>query len=186
MSRFTVRHSFSVLGIIALATGSLFSGAVPSAQAAEARFAYVDTPKAIANSEPAKRAREILQRMLEEKQRTLTYREDELKRMRDDLENKKSLMSPEAQTDLAEKFRSKSLEFQRLLEDNQRVLDKENAMWTQKITRGLHKAIEEIGKEKGFGIIFGKGQVLYNSSSVDITDQVTERLNSQRDLLSGR
>ncbi|MBF0123700.1 MAG: OmpH family outer membrane protein [Magnetococcales bacterium] len=181
MSKPMVKYSLSVLCAMGLV------GAVAtSAPAADARFAYVDTPKAIANSDPAKRAREILQRMLEEKQRALSHREDELKRMRDDLENKKSLMSPEAQTELAERFRSKSLEFQRLLEDNQRALDKENAMWTQKITRGLHKAIEEIGKERGFSVIFGKGQVLYASSGVDVTDQVTERLNSQRDLFNSR
>ncbi|HIJ85411.1 MAG TPA: OmpH family outer membrane protein [Magnetococcales bacterium] len=52
-------------------------------------------------------------------------------------------------------------------------------MWTKKISEAMREVIEEIGRERGYAVIFGKGQVLYASSAIDITDQVLKRLNKR-------
>ncbi len=167
-----------VMWAAAMVLGGLVGGTV-TAEAADAKIAYVDVQRAIASSDAAKKARETLQRMLDVKQREVTSMENELKRMKEDLENGKSVSTAEAQNERAERFRNRYRDFQRLLEDNQAALDRENGLWTKKITGTIRKTIEELSRERGFSMVVGKGQVLYSSPSIDITEEVMERMNRQ-------
>lgn len=161
-------------GLVAV---SLLSAVV--AQAAEFRFAYVDVPRAIASSDAAKKARDLLKKKLESKQREVDKLETEIKNLKEDLEQRQSKMSNEARNELGEKVRTRIREYQRLAEDNQAAIDRENNQWTKKITQALGEVIEDLGKEKKYTTVFGKGQVLYAESSIDITDEVLIRLNQR-------
>ncbi|MEO5326898.1 MAG: OmpH family outer membrane protein [Magnetococcus sp. THC-1_WYH] len=149
------------------------------AQAEQYSFAYVDVPRAMASSDAAKRARDLLERKLASKQKEVDSLEQKIKGMKSDLEKRKSLMTPESRAETSEKVRSKFREYQRLVEDNQASIDRENGLWTKKISEAMREVIEEIGREQGFTVVFGKGQVLFASGSIDITDQVLKRLNKR-------
>ncbi|MBF0109240.1 MAG: OmpH family outer membrane protein [Magnetococcales bacterium] len=149
------------------------------ARAEQYSFAYVDVPRAMASSDAAKRARELLEKKLASKQREVDAMEQKIKSLKDDLEKRKGLMTPEARAETSESVRNKFREYQRLVEDNQSVIDRENGRWTKKISEAMREVIEEIGRERGYTIIFGKGQVLYASSAIDITDQVLKMLNKR-------
>ncbi len=150
-----------------------------SAQAEQLLFAYVDVPRAMASSDAAKKARELLERKLASKQKEVDSMEQKIKALKGDLEKRKSLMTPESRAETSESIRNKFREYQRLVEDNQASIDRENGQWTKKISEAMREVIEEIGRERGFTVIFGKGQVLYANGSIDITDQVLKRLNKR-------
>lgn len=141
------------------------------------KMAFVDVPRAMSASEAAKKARDILNKKLAAKQKEVSVMEEEIKRMKADAEKRKGLTRPEANTDLDNEMRHKFRAYQRLVEDNQAAIDRENGRWTTKITGALLKVIEEIGLEEGFTVVFGKGQVLFAAGSIDITDRVLKRLN---------
>lgn len=149
------------------------------ARAEQYLFAYVDVPRAMASSDAAKRARDLLEKKLASKQKEVDSLEQKIKGMKSDLEKRKSLMTPESRAETSEKVRSKFREYQRLVEDNQASIDRENGLWTKKISEAMREVIEEIGREQGFTVVFGKGQVLFASGSIDITDQVLKRLNKR-------
>lgn len=167
----------SVMMVFVSAVVFLSGGMV--ARAEQYSFAYVDVPRAMASSDAAKRARELLERKLASKQKEVDSLEQKIKGMKSDLEKRKGLMTPESRAETSEKVRSKFREYQRLVEDNQASIDRENGLWTKKISEAMREVIEEIGREQGFTVVFGKGQVLFASGSIDITDQVLKRLNKR-------
>lgn len=150
-----------------------------SAQAGSYKMAFVDVPRAMAASEAAKRARDILQKKLAAKQKEVSAMESEIKRMKATAQKRSGLTRPDVSADQESAMRGKFREYQRLVEDNQAAIDRENGRWTTKITSALLKVIEEIGREERFTVIFGKGQVLFAAGSIDITDRVLARLNER-------
>ena len=146
--------------------------AADSVWAAEYKMAFVDVPRAMAASEAAKQARDILQKKLASKQKEVSAMESEIKEMKAELEKRKG-------ADQEGEMRGKMRDYQRLVEDNQAAIDRENGRWTKKITEALLKVIEEIGREEGFTVIFGKGQALFAAGTIDITDRVLVRLNER-------
>ncbi|MBF0262520.1 MAG: OmpH family outer membrane protein [Magnetococcales bacterium] len=140
-------------------------------------FAYVDVPRVMASSAAAQHARELLKKKLASKQREVDAMEKEIKDLKAKIEQGGNVMNRDARADLENTTRSKFREYQRLVEDNQAAIDRENGVWTKKITEALRTVIEELGREKGYTAIFGKGQVLFANSTIDISDQVLNRLN---------
>ncbi|MBF0453502.1 MAG: OmpH family outer membrane protein [Magnetococcales bacterium] len=147
--------------------------------AANVKFAYVDVPRVMASSEAGKRARELLKQKLAVKQKEVTAMEANINKMKENLEQRKSLMTPESRSELAGKIRRKFREFQRLVEDNQAAVDRENRRWTKKLTETLREVIEEVGREKKYTAIFSKGQILFVAPTIDITDKVLLQLNKK-------
>ena len=169
--------SMNQLGMVLLFLGALFLSG--SAWAAPYKMAFVDVPRAMAASDAAKKAREILQKKLAAKQQEVSAMEADIKRMKAAAAERKSVTRQESHADLESELRRKFREYQRLVEDNQAAIDRENGRWTKKITGALLKVIEEIGREEGFTVIFGKGQVLFAAGAIDITDRVLARLNER-------
>ncbi|MBF0307899.1 MAG: OmpH family outer membrane protein [Magnetococcales bacterium] len=145
----------------------------------EYRLAFVDTTRAISGCQASKQAAEIIQKKIDAMRKEASVAETEIKRLKEDLEKRKSVMSPEAHAELAAQVRQKYTDFQRLMEDNQVALDQDSGHWTKRITAELRAVIEEIGKEKNFTAIFGKGQVIYSDPGIDITELVLQRLNNR-------
>ncbi|MBF0439120.1 MAG: OmpH family outer membrane protein [Magnetococcales bacterium] len=142
-------------------------------------FAYVDVPRVMASSDAATHARDMLKKKLASKQQEVDSMESEIKSLKAKVEQGGKMMTQEARTEVENNTRRKFREYQRLVEDNQAAIDRENGVWTKKITEALRKVIEEIGAERGYTAVFGKGQVLYANSSIDISDQVLKKLNEQ-------
>ncbi|MBF0126726.1 MAG: OmpH family outer membrane protein, partial [Magnetococcales bacterium] len=139
-------------------------------------FAYVDVPRVMAASTAAQRARDMLKKKLALKQQEVDSMESQIKELKNKVEQGGNMMNREARAELENNTRRKFREYQRLVEDNQAAIDRENGVWTKKITEALREVIEEIGREKGYTAIFGKGQVLYANSAIDISDQVLKQL----------
>lgn len=140
-------------------------------------FAYVDVPKVMASSAAAQHARDMLKKKLAAKQKEVDSMEAEIKALKAKVEQGGSMMNREARADMENNTRNKFREYQRLVEDNQAAIDRENGVWTKKITEALREVIENIGREKGYTAVFGKGQVLFANASIDISDQVLKQLN---------
>ncbi|MBF0296253.1 MAG: OmpH family outer membrane protein [Magnetococcales bacterium] len=140
-------------------------------------FAYVDVPRVMAASTAAQKARDMLKKKLAVKQQEVDAMEAEIKELKNKLEQGGNMLNRDARADLENNTRRKFREYQRLVEDNQAAIDRENGVWTKKITEALREVIEEIGRERGYTAVFGKGQVLFANNAIDISDQVLKQLN---------
>ena len=167
-----------LLLLVSLLIASIVSGESALAESG-AKFAYVDVPRVMASSGAGKHARELLKKKLASKQKEVTAVEAKINDMKNKLEQRKSMMTPESRTELAGNIRREFREFQRLVEDNQAAVDRENRRWTKKLTEALREVIEETGRENNYTAIFSKGQILFVAPSIDITEKVLHRLNKK-------
>ncbi len=164
-----------VLTLFALAVG-MGSG---TAEGAGVSFAYVDGPRVLAASEARKSARELLKKKLATQKKEVVAMEENINKMKENLKQRKSKMTAEALSDLTNKVRRKYTELQRLREDNQAAIDRENRRWTKKLTEALREVIEEVGRKEKYTAIFSTGQVIFADPSIDITEKVIQQLNNK-------
>ena len=157
----------------------VLGGAAPAA--AENEVVVVDIDQALNSTEQGKAAREELSRKQREAQGKLEPMVERFKEMQEELKSKRFVLSEEAlyqkQLDLVE-LKTEIDNRAKELEDKFKV-DKERLEGP--LRKKLIKIVEEIGKEKGYGLILarGAGGMLYNREALDITDQVIERFNKK-------
>ena len=167
----------SILTALIVVAGLIWG--VSADAAGSAKFAHVDVSRAISSCNATKKFTRTFKKKVNAKKRQLAKLEKEFEREKASLKKRKNLMTSEARSEMAAKLRRKYREYQRFVEDNQAALDRENSSWNKKITRTLRKVIQQVGRERGYTVVFGKGQVLYASPTIDITDHVLTRLNSR-------
>ncbi|MGN7610893.1 OmpH family outer membrane protein [Magnetococcales bacterium HHB-1] len=163
--------------ILLLALFALWLTPISSVDAAEIKMAYVDIPRVLASLDASTKVRKLLEKKVASRQREMVALEKEIKRLKERLEKRKHMMKPEARSEMAEKIRRKFRHFQRLVEDFQAQVDRENKLWTGKINKAMKEVINKIARERKYTVVFGTGRVLYHDPSIDITKLVLERLN---------
>ncbi len=166
-----------LIGLLALA----IVGGAPAPALAEDKIGVVDIDEALNSTEEGKAAREELSRKQREAQGKLEPMIERFKEMQEELKSKRFVLSEEAlyqkQLDLVE-LKTEIDNRAKELEDKFKV-DKERLEGP--LRKKLVQIVEEIGKEKGFGLILarGAGGMLYNKEALDITDMVIERFNKK-------
>lgn len=155
-------------------------GAAAPAEA-ENEIAVVDIDQALNSTDEGKAAREELSRKQREAQGKLEPMVERFKEMQEELKSKRFVLSEDAlyqkQLDLVQ-LKTEIDNRAKELEDRFKV-DKERLEGP--LRKKLIAIVEELGKEKGYGLILarGAGGMLYNREALDITDMVIERFNKK-------
>lgn len=150
------------------------------AQAAEGRFGFVDVSRVMNSSQANKKALEIFKRKLAAKQKDIDTIESQIKRLKERLEKQGKSMSTDERNRAKDELRDKLREYRRLGEDHQADLDRENRLWTKKITKTLREVVEEVGRDGRFTVVFAKAPVfLFLDDRIDVSDEVLRRLDAR-------
>ncbi len=160
----------------ALALGLLLP-AVASAQAP--KIAFVDTTRAAANSKEGKSADQYLKDLRERRRDEFRPKDEKLKRMRDEYETQRFVLSKEALQEREIDLLKVQRNLERDLEEAQEEFEIEQRKRMQPILKSILKVVDEIARDGDYGVVFEKTSpgVLFYSDALDITDQVIERLN---------
>ena len=164
---------------------TLLLGAVllaPSfASTQEIKIAFVDARRAVNSSKQGKAAKAKLDTVSESKRQELRPREEELKRLAEEFESQRFVLSKNAlqerEIDLLKRRRDLERDFQAAQEEfeieQRRVMDP--------LLRAVRAAVQKVGEDKGFTVILERGSpgVLYYEDGLDITDLVIQRLNDK-------
>ncbi|HKQ63628.1 MAG TPA: OmpH family outer membrane protein [Methylomirabilota bacterium] len=144
------------------------------APAASVRIAYIDVQRVLARSSAGVAAREQLEREKAVMQKEMDSKRVELEKMRDELEKKGPLMTPDARREKQEGFERKRRDAARMMDDFQKELEKKEQALLQRVLQELSGVIERVGKEKGYYMIVEKrgASVLYASTDADLTDEI--------------
>ena len=133
-----------VLAAVALAL------AVPqAARAAEAKIGYVNLQQAVSEVEEGKAARDLLKKEFDQKQKTLDDKQNELKRMKDDLDKQMVVMSDEAKREKAIEFERKVNEMQQLYVQMQKDLQDREREMMKVIFDKMESVIRDIATAEG-------------------------------------
>jgi len=156
---------------------ALFIPALPAL--ADFKLALVDQRRALLSSEGGKAAEKTLSQLQDKKKKELEPRSGACKKMQEDIEAQRFVLSEEA-------LQEKMIEFQscqRDLERDFQAAKDEMAVSERKLlaplAKKLEEAVKEIGKAKEFDLVLDRSTpgVLYAPDSLDITDLVTKKLN---------
>ena len=171
--RTQTRRSWLSLALISVLLAPAF------ASAEEVKIVFVDARRAVNSSKQGKAAKQQLDTVSQKKREELQPREDELKRLTEEFESQRFVLSKEAlqerEIDLLQRRRGLERDFQAAQEE----LEIEQRRIMDPLLRDVRAAVQKVGEANGFTVILERGSpgVLYFENSLDITDLVIQNLN---------
>ena len=158
------------IGIVIL-IGGLLTGAVYSE---DLKVGAVDIQKAVNQCNAGKEAKQALTKEVERIQRLIAEKQKELQEMKELLEKQGLMLKPETRAEREKEYQTKLRDYQRWGEDSQNEVNQKRMEMERNIYIGLQKVIQKVGTDEGYTLILEKNEniVLFNSKSIDITDQV--------------
>lgn len=151
--------------IVTLAMGSAF--------AAEMKVGIVDMQKAIQSTAAGKKAKTELETEFNKKKKDLEKREADLKKMGDDLEAKKAVLSEEALQKKQAEMQEEVMKYREMAGKSQMDIQKKQDELTKPILEKMRKSIEKVAKEKGYSLVLENSpMVLFATKDHDLTDEV--------------
>jgi outer membrane protein len=168
--------------LVLLTVALLALCAVPAAFAADAmKVAYVDLQKALNMSASGKAAKEKMKVKFKDYETDVQKKQEELKRLKEDLEKQAMLLSAEARAAKERDYQQKVKDYQRLTKDIQEELQQTDAEFTRKILGEIYKVVRQLGKQEGYTLMLEKTEssILYASDGIDLTDRVIQLFDKQ-------
>jgi outer membrane protein len=166
----------SLLASAALASSVL--GAQTTA-AEEIKIAVVDMSKILNETTEAKAKKAEFDKIRAAKKKTLEEKENSLKQMEAKLKEQK--VSPQSKE--ADEFRAKAADFTKLARQSEEELRQKYSESTKSLSTKAQKIISDYASQQKLTMVLdkgvvGRGAVLYNSPTLDITPEIMKRLNS--------
>jgi len=184
-----------------LATTLLASWGFAESKAMQGRptaIAVVDANKVLNSLEETNQIQADLKTATERVQAELQQKKIEVKQLEEDL----GLLSPgtDAYKEKFEQFQLESIKLSAWVQFQEARLSREGVVRNASVNKKLLEDIEKVGNENGFDMVFLKGQriqlrqprnnkdkgaiaevriVLWSKSDLDLTDQVTLRMNNE-------
>lgn len=157
---------------------ALFWPAAASAQSV--KIAFVDTTRAAANSKEGRAADLYLKNLRETKRDEFRPKDEKLKRMRDEYETQRFVLSKEALQERELELMKTQRDLERDLQAAQEEFEIEQRKRMQPILKSILDVVNDIARDGGYDVVLEKTSpgVLFFSDALDITDKVIERLNN--------
>ena len=177
----TVNRAASAACAAALALAALLV-APAAAQAQEAqKIAIVDTTRAAATSKDGRAAEQKLKDLRDRKREEFTPLQAELRRLQDELETQRFVLSKEALQDRQLEIVKKQRSLERNLEEAQEDFEIEQRKLMQPILKSIMSVVNQMARDKGYDVVIERSSpgVLYYSEQLDITDRLIELLNEK-------
>jgi Outer membrane protein len=158
----------------------LFFSLQAVAHAQNLKIGLVDFQRALNEVEEGKRAKAALKAQFDQKQNSLTAKQESLKTLKDQLETQRAALSADAIKKKEAEYRDQFLELQKTLAMYRNEMATKEAELTQTIVKRLRNVVASIGAKDGYNLIFEASQdaLLYAPNATDLTPQVISGFNS--------
>ncbi|MBI3015885.1 MAG: OmpH family outer membrane protein [Candidatus Tectomicrobia bacterium] len=169
-----------LLGALAGFTGlSMLPGAVAEGAERPVKIAVVDMNRVLNESSPGKQAMAELQRAKEKTQTEIDRREEEVRRLQNEIRTQGLILSEAVRREKETTYRKKLRDAQRFVDDANEELGIRERDATQKVLVEIRKVIQQIGKEQGYTLIAERRDgIYYVGEGTDFTDEVIRRVNA--------
>ena len=143
----------------------------------EIKLAYVDVQRALNECEAGKTAKADFRVKVQGVEQKLQREQNEVASLKDELEKKGMLMKPEQRQSLQDEYLNKAKNFERNFKDSKDDLERKDQEMTGMIIHDLAEVIRDVGQKNGYTMVMEKGQILWGTPGIDITDQVIRTYN---------
>jgi outer membrane protein len=164
---------------VATLVGSLML--LGTAFAAEFKIGSVDIQKILLMSDAGKEAKEQLALKAAKYEAEKNLKEEELKKLKNDLEKQSVLLSETARGAKEKDYQQRLKEYQRFLKDAQDDLQAKNDELTNKIVEEIVRLVQDYDHKSGYTYIFVKNEsMIYIDDKADMTDELLKQFNAQK------
>ncbi len=139
---------------------------------ADVRLAFVDIQRALNECRAGREAKTQFRGRIQRLQAQLEGEQNEVERLKRELEQKGALMQPEQRQNLEDDYEKKLRRFQDDYKNSRDELQEKDNQVTGAIVRDLAAVVREIGAKNGYTMVMEKGTLLWALPATDITDQV--------------
>jgi len=155
----------------------LFVGCLANAQ--ETKIVYVDGQRIVNESIAGKDAIKKLEGIKADKQAEIDRREEDLKKLRENMSAKSLAMSEDAKNKQEMEYQRKMKELNRFIKDAQDDLHARYKELIDPISKNLDDIINLYGKKHNIDLILDRRQsgIVYASDKIDITDKIIREYN---------
>ena len=142
------------------------------------KFGHVDTQSIIQSLPDFSRANGEIEAIGKQYENELKASQDELQRLAEDYDKKKSSMNATQQQEQEAKLQEMYTRIQQQAQQNQQEFQKAQQEKLQPIFTKVRQAIETVGKSGGYVYVMEAGSVLYinDTLSKDLTNEVKAQL----------
>jgi len=142
---------------VAVLTLTLVVSALPAAAAEKTGF--VDVREVMLTSAAGKKASEELKKTFEKSKETIQARENELKKLKEDIDKQRSVLKPDVLAEKEKAYDKKVRDYQLLVKDSNDELQGKEQDIQKKILPEILKIIRSIGEKGKFAMIVDISQI---------------------------
>ena len=139
---------------------------------ADVKLGFVDIQRALNDCRAGKQAKERFRGRVQQLQSELEGEQDDVERLKKELEQKGPLMQPDQRQNLEDEYTKKLRHFQDDYKNSRDELQQKDNEVTGAIVRDLAAVVRQVSQKDGYDFIMEKGTLLWAKPSYDITDQV--------------
>jgi outer membrane protein len=154
--------------------------AAPPATAGTLRIGVINVERLVQESALGKEAFNRVKRLNDQKKEEGDKLQKEIRDLEQKLADQGSALADDKRETLQKTYQEKAIAFKRFQDDATRELDAAQKKELGELERRVFPVINQVGKEKGFTMIFNKFQagLLYADDAVDVTDEVLKVFNT--------
>ena len=153
--------------------------AASPALAADLKVGVVDGTTVLEQSPQVEELRVRLEKEFAARDRNLTNKQKEIRRLEEKLERDGVIMGERERTDLERKVRAKKREIRRQLDEYREDLNLRRNEGLQEIQRHVLEVIEALAKRQKFDLIMRSEAVIFAGKRVNVTDDVIKMLKKE-------
>lgn len=150
---------------------------LPLLAVAEQKIAVIDPMQALVDTEEVKSRNARLEASLETESRRLRTLRDEITKIEEKMQRDGMTMSRQEREKLTDDREAKGLEFQTLQQSLQRRVNNDRQELLESMEPKLLQAIEAVAQARGLDMVVSAQAMVYVKPELDITSDVTQRLN---------
>jgi outer membrane protein len=171
------------VSVALIAFGMLAAFTPASAQTAKKYptpvVAIVDVQKVMNTSEAAKGIKAQVDKLRASYQATVQSKNDELRKMEQDLQQQRAVLSPDALQQRQRDFEQKVASAQKDVQDRRTKIEIALDKAMQQVEETVKQIVEQISKENGITLVLPAQAVIHAEPDMDITPEVLRRLNAR-------
>lgn len=147
---------------------------------ANVRVAVIDVERLVRDSALGKEAFARLKRINDNKKGDAEKLAKEIREMEQKLADQGASLADDKKEALQKQYQERAIAFKRFQDDAQRQLEEAQKKELQQLEGRVMPVITQVGKERGFAMIFNKFQsgLVYADEASDVTDEVLKRFNT--------
>lgn len=163
----------------------LMAGAAATPAAAQTsvpKIAVIDVQKLVVESAAGKEAQGRVKKVVDSKQGEGEKLQKDLASLQQRITDQGPSMNDEKRDQLNKEYQEKGIAYKRFQDDAQREVQEAQQKELAELEKRVLPVINQVGKEKGYTLIFNKfapGMLVYADETIDITEEVLRRFNTQ-------